>query len=277
MGTLYLVATPIGNLEDITLRAIRVLREASLIAAEDTRHTGRLLAHLGIATPMVSYHAHNERGRRERLLDALAVGDVALVSDAGSPGVSDPGFDLVVAAVAAGFPVFPVPGPSAPVAAATASGLVPGPFVFLGFLPRSGPERRAALGRAATSGLPLVLFEAPGRVSATLAELARVLGDRPAAVARELTKLHEDIRRGHLSELAVAYDNAAPRGEVVLVVGAAEQAAPAEDDAPAIVAGLLRAGMGPSQAAKEAAAITGMPRAELYALARGLREEAAQR
>lgn len=277
MGTLYLVATPIGNLGDITTRAVRVLREVPLIAAEDTRHTGRLLAHLGVHTPLVSYHEHNARARRDGLLDALAVGDLALVSDAGSPGLSDPGHDLVVAAVAAGHPVSPVPGPSSLVAAATASGLVPGPFVMLGFLPRRGLARRAALGRAAATGLPLVVFEAPPRLAPTLAEMADLLGPRPAAVARELTKLHEEIRRGPLRDLAAHYAAEPARGEVVVVVGAAE-AADAEtdgtDDAAAVLRGLLRAGLGPSQAAREAAAVTGRPRSDLYALARTLGEAA---
>ena len=270
MGTLYLVATPIGNLEDITARALRVLREVPLIAAEDTRHTGRLLAHFGITTPMVSYHAHNERGRRESLLAALATGDVALVSDAGSPGISDPGHDLVVAAVAAGFVVSPVPGPSATIAAVSASGLAPGPFVFLGFLPRAGAERRAALGRGAASGLPLVLFEAANRLPATLTALVETLGDRPAAVARELTKLHEEIRRDTLTALAAHYHASPARGEVVVVVGGSVETE-VHDDLAIILTGLLDAGMGPSQAAREAAAITGRPRSELYAVARGLK------
>ncbi len=271
MGTLYLVATPIGNLEDISARALRVLREVPLIAAEDTRHTGRLLRHFEISTPLVSYHAHNERSRREQLLESLASGDLALVTDAGSPGISDPGHDLVEAAAAAGFSISAVPGPSALIAAVGVSGLVPGPFLALGFLPRRGPERRIAIGHAASSPYPVVLFEAPSRVGSTLAELAQVLGDRRATVSRELTKVHEETRRGSLSALAASYAGQEVRGEVVVVVGAPEATGAGEDDARSILMGLLKAGLGPSQAAREAAAITGLPRASLYDQARQLR------
>jgi 16S rRNA (cytidine1402-2'-O)-methyltransferase len=272
MGTLYLVATPIGNLEDISARALRVLREVGLIAAEDTRHTGRLLAHFGIATPLLSYHAHNERARRERLLAALAEGDVALVSDAGTPGISDPGHDLVVAAIAAGYPVSPVPGPSAVAAAVGASGLVAGPFVSLGFLPRRSAARRSVLGRAGVTSFPVVLFEAPERLAGTLAELARLWGDREAVVLRELTKLHEEMVRGTLSELAERWRETPPRGEIVVVVGPATPPAVEPSDAERIVAELRRAGLGPSEAAREAAAATGLPRSDLYRLARRLSE-----
>lgn len=267
MGTLFVVATPIGNLEDASPRMVRVLREASLIAAEDTRHTGKLLRHFGIATPTVSYHAHNERSRRERLLATLAVGDVALVTDAGTPGVSDPGNDLVQAALSAGYPVSPVPGPSSAVAAVSASGLAPGPFVVVGFLPRETGPRRALLARVAGPGLPLVVFEAPGRAAATLRALLEALGDRPAVLARELTKLHEEVRAGSLSSLAGVLDAEPPKGEIVLVVGGAADDAVAEDPA-AVVAGLRRAGLGVSDAAREAARLTGLPKSELYGLAR---------
>ncbi len=275
MGTLYLVATPIGNLDDITARALRVLREVSLIAAEDTRHTGRLLAHFEIRTPTLSYHAHNERGRRERLLAALGRGDVAVVTDAGSPGISDPGRDLVDAALAAGHAVSPVPGPSALIAAVSVSGLVPGPFVALGFLPRRGAGRAAAVGRAGATGYPVVLFEAPGRLAATLTDLAAALGDREAVVCRELTKMHEELRRGRLASLAAHYAVNPARGEIVVVVGAAEAVAVAGDDAARVLTGLLRGGLGPSQAAREGAAVTGLPRSELYALARELQRDGA--
>lgn len=274
MGTLYLVATPIGNLEDITARALRMLGEVGLIAAEDTRHTGRLLAHFGIDTPMVSFHLHNERAKRDRILTALTSGDVALVSDAGTPGISDPGFDLVAAAVAAGVVVSPIPGPSSLVAAVGASGLVPGPFVSLGFVARSGSERRQALMRAAATGFPVVLFEAPTRLAATLAELATMLGDRPAVVAREMTKLYEEFRHGSLSELAAHYAAEPARGEIVVVVGAAATGAEAAVDAEAIVRSLLAAGLKPSAAAREAAALTDLPRADLYAIAMAIGREA---
>lgn len=268
MGVLHLVATPIGNLEDMTARAVRVLGEVSLIAAEDTRHTGRLLAHFGIATPMVSYHAHNERARRERVVGALDAGDVALVSDAGTPGISDPGRDLVVAAVAAGHRVSPVPGPSAVAAAVGASGLVDGAFLALGFLPRRGPDRRLAIARAGGAGVPVLLFEAPGRLAGTLDDLADAWGDRPAAVLRELTKRHEEIRRGTLRALAIEARAAPPRGEIVVVVGADGEAGRGDEtDAAEMIAGLRRAGLSASQAAREAAAATGLPRSTLYRLA----------
>ena len=268
MGTLHLVATPIGNLEDITARALRVLAEVPLIAAEDTRHTGRLLAHFGIETPMISYHAHNERARRERLLGALGEGDLALVSDAGTPGISDPGRDLVAAALDAGHRVSPVPGASALTAAVAASGLVAGPFLALGFLPREGSGRRTALARAGAAGVPVVLFEAPGRVGATVAELLAAWGDRPAVVLRELTKRHEEMLRGCLSQLSALFDDAPPRGEVVIVVGSTEEGNAVGEDIDALLGGLRAAGLSPSQAAREAAVMTGRPRSELYDRAR---------
>jgi len=273
MGTLYIVATPIGNLEDFSPRAVRVLADVAVIAAEDTRHTGRLLARFGIETPMVSYHAFNERARRGRLLEALASGDVALVSDAGTPAIADPGQDLVDAALEAGHAVSPIPGASALTAAASASGLIDGPFVTLGFLPRKGPERARTLAVAATCRLPIVLFEAPSRLVPTLHDLARVLGDRQAVVARELTKLHEEVRRASLSSLADHYQHQGTRGEIVVVVGGPqldEQTEVAIDDAHDVVAALLRSGLKPSEAAREAARITGRPRSDLYAIARSL-------
>lgn len=270
MGTLFVVATPIGNLEDVTPRALRVLREVALIAAEDTRRTRQLLGHFGIATRTISYHAHNQGRRRDDILAALAAGDVALVSDAGTPGISDPGTELVAAARAAGYPVSPVAGPSALAAAVSASGLVPGPFLFLGFLPRQGPPRRQALARAIATGVPLVLFEAPPRLAATLADLAATLDpERPAAVLRELTKLHEEIRTGSLRDLATWAAAGQVRGEVVIVVGAPAAATNAAGDDPAaLVRALRRAGLSASEAAREAAAATGRPRSAMYALAR---------
>ncbi len=270
MGTLHVVATPIGNLEDMTPRGLRILAEVPLIAAEDTRRTGALLRHFGIETPMISYHAHNERERRDRLLAALTAGDVALVTDAGTPGISDPGNDLVAAAHAAGFPVSPVPGASSLAAAVSASGLVAGPFVAVGFLPREVGPRRLAIARAAATGLPFVVFEAPGRVAATLAELLDALGGRPAVVLRELTKLHEEVRPGSLADLAAWATANEPRGEVVVVVGGPPEAADpaAVDDDTALVATLRRSGLPASAAAREAAAMTGRPRSEMYEIAR---------
>ena len=267
MGTLYIVATPIGNLEDITARALRVLSEVRLIAAEDTRHTARLLQRYGIVTPTVSYHAHNEREREALLLGELALGDVALVTDAGTPGISDPGSALAAAAARAGHVVSPVPGPSALAAAASASGLVDGPMLFAGFLPRAGGERATAIGRIAAAGCATVLFEAPGRVAGTLRDLAAALGNREAVVCRELTKLHEEIRRGSLAELAAWADHGV-RGEAVIVVAAPAAEAADVSDLPALVDALRRSGLGASETAKEAARMTGRPRSEIYQIAR---------
>lgn len=274
MGTLFVVATPIGNLEDMTPRAVAVLRAVSLIAAEDTRHTRGLLNHFSIRTPLVSYHEHNERARSDELLRALQDGDVALVSDAGTPGISDPGAWLVRAARADGHRVSPVPGPSAVTAAVAAAGLVIGPFTMLGFLPRKATERRRLLARIGVTGLPVVLFEAPNRVAATLRELALAWGERPAVVMRELTKVHEELISGGLGELAERFSQRPPRGEVVIVVGALESSTEAGDiDAVEVLRQMSRAGLSPSQAAREAAAVTGLPRSQLYALARSLPNE----
>jgi 16S rRNA (cytidine1402-2'-O)-methyltransferase len=218
MGTLYLVSTPIGNLEDITLRALRVLREAALIAAEDTRHTRRLLARYEIATPTLAYHEHNKLARLDEVLTALANGDVALVSDAGTPAMSDPGFELVNACIAAGFPVVPIPGPSAPIAALVASGLPTDQFIYLGFLPRKGPERRTLLQSLAELPQTLVCFEAPHRLTAALEDMLKLLGDRRIVVARELTKLHEEFRRERISQALAHFSEHRPRGELTLVV-----------------------------------------------------------
>jgi 16S rRNA (cytidine1402-2'-O)-methyltransferase len=267
LGTLYVVATPIGNLEDLSPRAARVLREATLIAAEDTRHSRRLLAHFAIDTPAVSYHEHNRARRRQLLLEALASGDVALITDAGTPAVSDPGADLVTAALAAGHRVSPIPGPSALAAAVSASGLIDGPFLTLGFLPRERGDRQRSIGRAATTGVPLVIFESAQRVGQTLQELLEVLGDRRAVLLRELTKIHEEVRAGSLSELRQRAAEAAPRGEIVLVIAASPAACASEADAEAVVRTLRQSGLSASQAAREAASITGLPRAELYQLA----------
>lgn len=218
MGTLFLVATPIGNLEDITMRALRVLREVRLIAAEDTRHTQHLLTHYQIATPCISYHEHNKLARLDAILAALGEGDVALVSDAGTPGVSDPGYELVCACIAAGFSITPVPGPSAPVAALTASGLPSDRFVFVGFLPRRSAERREILADLADLTLSLVCFEAPHRLADALSDILEVLGDRQIVVAKDLTKRFEDLRRSKVS-VALAHVSAQPpRGEYTLVI-----------------------------------------------------------
>lgn len=225
MPTLYLVATPIGNMEDITLRALRVLREASLIAAEDTRTTGRLLQHHGVKTPLVSFHEYSDEGRIQELLDRLALGDVALVTDAGTPGLSDPGFRLVRAALEAGVTVSPIPGPSAVVAALVSSGLPTDSFLFLGFLPRQQKGRRDALREVARVTHTLVLFEAPHRLPALLQDVEQELGDRQLIVARELTKMHEEIWRGFVSEARATFTEGQVRGEITVVIaGASEEA-----------------------------------------------------
>jgi 16S rRNA (cytidine1402-2'-O)-methyltransferase len=219
-GTLYLVATPIGNLEDITQRALRVLREVDLIACEDTRHTRVLLNHYGIKTKMLSYHEHNERERAAELSELLAEGaSIAIVSDAGTPGINDPGFRLVNDAIRRGARVVPVPGPTAFVVALIASGLPTDEFFFGGFLPARTAQRRARLLEMRSLNSTLIFYEAPHRIAQALSDAREILGEREAAVARELTKLHEEIARGRLSELAehFAADDAA-RGEMVLVI-----------------------------------------------------------
>jgi 16S rRNA (cytidine1402-2'-O)-methyltransferase len=267
MGTLYVVATPIGNLQDITPRAVETLRSVALIAAEDTRHSGTLLKAHGIETPMISYHHHNRHQREERLLQELDLGDVALISDAGTPGIADPGREIVEAARRTGHRVVPIPGASSSVVAVSASGLVEGPFVFLGFLTRKGEERRAEIARAAATGWPLVLFESPVRLAATLADLHSALGNREATVARELTKLHEELLTDSLEALAERYAGQEVRGEIVIVVGpASEESAGA--DVESLIRRLLADGLKPSKAAREVAAIAGIPGDEAYALVR---------
>ena len=219
-GTLYLVATPIGNLEDITHRAVRILREVKIIACEDTRHTRKLLNHYGINTRTISYHEHNERERAVELLKQLEMGvDVAVVSDAGTPGISDPGFQLARLAIEAGIPVVPVPGPSALVSALITSGLPTDEFFFGGFLPARSGARRTRLAELRTLPATLVFYEAPHRIAATLHDAREILGERQATVARELTKMHEEIVRGLLSELGEHFSSRErARGEMVLII-----------------------------------------------------------
>lgn len=223
MGTLYVVATPIGNLEDITLRALRVLREVDLIAAEDTRKTLRLLSHYDIRKPLESYHRHTEREKLERILTALQTRDVALVSEAGMPGISDPGQRLIAAAIERGIPVVPVPGPSALLTALVVSSLPTDRFLYIGFLPRVKSDRRKLL--ESVAGLPytIVAFEAPHRLLATLSDMEEILGDRFMAAARELTKLYEEVVRGPISEVRSHFVDQPPRGEFTLVIGPPEQ------------------------------------------------------
>src|SRR6267143_219608 len=219
-GTLYLVSTPIGNLEDITHRAVRLLGEVALIAGEDTRHTRKLLNHYGIKTRTISYHEHNERERAAELLKLIDAGsDVAIVSDAGTPGISDPGFRLARLAIESGVPVVPVPGASALISALVASGLPTDEFFFGGFLPARSGARRARLGELRSTPATLIFYEGPHRIAATLKDAREILGEREAVVARELTKIHEEIARGRLSELAARFSSAqSARGEMVLII-----------------------------------------------------------
>lgn len=273
---LYLVATPIGNLEDLTRRAERVLAEADLVLCEDRRVTSRLLRHLGLVRPLSLYHEHNAERVRPGILERLAAGaSVALVSDAGTPAISDPGYKLVREAAARGVAVRPVPGASAVLAAVTASGLPTDRFLFQGFLPPRQAARRRALAELASVRATLVLFESAQRLGDMLADAAAVLGVRSAVVARELTKLHEELRRGLLPELAVGYrDGGAPKGEVVVVIAPPDSAAAETDDA--VVDDLLRAALTSSKpriAAGEVAAVTGRSANELYRRALSLAHE----
>jgi len=273
-GVLYVVATPIGNLEDITYRAVRVLREADLIAAEDTRRSGQLLRHFGIEPRrMVSFFEGNEAARSEELAAELAGGArVALVTDAGTPGISDPGQRLVAAALALGARVEVVPGPAAAVAALVASGLPAERFLFLGFPPRKQGARRELFGRLRREPAALILYEAPDRVAETLADLAAALGaDRPAAVARELTKVHEEVVRATLGELVAAFAAGPRRGEHTLVVAGAAGSSEAEEmDLEPAVRELLAQGLGPRDVAARLVAQTGVARRRIYQLALSL-------
>jgi len=228
VGTLYLVATPIGNLDDITLRAVHVLESAPLIAAEDTRHTLKLLTHFGLRRPLISLHAHNEARQLETILNRLEQHDVALVSDAGTPALSDPGVRLVSAAVAAGYPVVPVPGPSAVLAALVSSGLPTNQFTFLGFLPRKRGELERVIKDAGEAKRTFVFFESPHRVQKTLAIMASALGPRSLVVAREITKVHEEFLRGTPATLLEHFAKSPPRGELTVVVAGSDWRAPDE-------------------------------------------------
>jgi 16S rRNA (cytidine1402-2'-O)-methyltransferase len=277
-GGLVLVSTPIGNLGDMSARAIATLRAADAVLCEDTRVTRRLLSAFGLRAHLVALHEHNEDSRIPEVLHMLREGRrVALVSDAGTPLVSDPGFRLARAAIAAGLPVSGVPGPNAALLALTLSGLPPHPYLFLGFLPPRQGARRAALARvraAEQAGLAatLICYEAPHRVGETLADLAHALGDRPAAIARELTKRFEEIRRGSLTGLAAHYAVAPPRGEVTIVISTATAATPDAADLDAhLRAALARSSL--KQAVAEVAAATGLARSKVYARALALARE----
>jgi 16S rRNA (cytidine1402-2'-O)-methyltransferase len=276
-GTLYVVATPLGNLEDVTARALRVLLEVSLVACEDTRHTRRLLLAHGVSTPTTSYFEHNERWKGAQVLDALRAGrDVALVSDAGTPAISDPGFRLVREARASGIPVVPVPGPSAVTAALSVCGLPTDRFLFVGFLPARAAARRRALAELAAERPTLVFFESPVRVLSSLADMIEALGDREAFLCREATKAHEEYARAPLSALLERLAaRPAVKGEIVLVVSGAPEAARSVDDPVALYRRLAAEGRTRREAVKEAARLLGRPAREVYDLVRVADAEAA--
>lgn len=267
MPTLYVVATPIGNLEDVTLRALRVLREVDLIAAEDTRVTRRLLERYEIPTRLTSYHEHNKASKIPKLLDTLSEQNVALVSDAGTPGVNDPGAELVSAAAAEGIEVVSVPGPSAVTAAIAASGMGVDRFIYLGFLPRKRSERRRVLALLKEDTRTVLAFETPHRLHAALLDIRDTLGDRRIAACRELTKVHEEVFRGKVSE-ALEYFRE-PRGEFTLVIegaGAEPSLVPDEEEARALLAKLRADGARAKDAVAAVAEQTGLRKSEAYRL-----------
>jgi 16S rRNA (cytidine1402-2'-O)-methyltransferase len=266
MGTLYIVATPIGNLEDITLRALRILRQVDMIAAEDTRHTKKLLSHYDIHTPLLSFHEHNKDVQKNRILEILASGDVALVSDAGTPGLSDPGYELIQAVLNEELTICPIPGPSAPIAALVASGLPPDAFLFLGYLPRRSSERKRLLESLAHESRTMLFFEVPHRLIQTLKEVKGIFGaERQLAVCREMTKLHEEILRGTVEEISAHFEGVEPRGEITLVIAGTSSSDRWEEDAVRKAVGAyIEEGLSPSRVAREVAAQSKWLRQEVY-------------
>lgn len=266
-GTLYIVATPIGNLEDMTFRAVRILGEVGLIAAEDTRHSRKLLTHFGISRPLTSYFDHNKDFKGEYILDRLREGiSVALISDAGTPCISDPGYQLVRDAVKSGVRVVPIPGPSAAIAALSASGLSTADFAFEGFLPNRQGKRREKLAALKDEQRPLIFYESPNRLLAALGDMKDILGDRDAVVAREMTKVYEEFVRGRLSHIAAEFSGVKVKGEVVILVAPA--ALPEQHDV-AAVPGLLRRFFAEGKltlkdAVRRVAMETGVSRSDVY-------------
>ena len=264
MPTLYAVATPIGNLEDISLRALRILREVKLIAAEDTRRTRQLLNAYEIKTPVTSYYEHNKLTKLDYIIGRLEKGDVALVSDAGMPGISDPGYELIAAASQRGFPIVPIPGPSTVITALAVSGLPTDKFVYIGFLPRKASERKRLMESIASERGTIVVLEAPHRLTATLEDILSVLGDRKIALCRELTKIHEEIFRGTISQAIKHF--AAPRGEFTLVIaGKGEEKKPVmTEEIERKLRSMRRSGKTAKEAIAEVAQESGLPKKELY-------------
>jgi len=273
-GTLYIVATPIGNLEDMTFRAVRILQEADLIAAEDTRHSRKLLSHFGITTALTSYYDHNQALKGERILETLRDGkQVALISDAGTPCISDPGYQLVRDALAEGVKVVPIPGACAAITALSAAGLPTNSFTFAGFPPNKEGKRRSFLASLATAHGTVVLYEAPHRLAATLADISIILGERQVVVARELTKLYEELLPGTTTQVRELVQDGRERGEVVILIAPADENCVVQEGL--TVEEQLAANLSKGHTVKEAAALvaaaTGLPRRELYAQALLLR------
>ncbi len=267
MGILYLVPTPIGNLEDITLRALRILREVTLIAAEDTRTSRVLLQHFSITTPLTSYHEHNKFAKLDVIFDALESGDVALISDAGTPGISDPGYELIHAAIMRGITVTPLPGANAALTALIGSGLNTATFLFIGFPPRKQKLRRELLERLAHVPRTLIFYESPNRLTDLLTDIQAVLASRPVVVARELTKIYEEFQRGTAADLLARYTAHPPRGEIVVLIdGSPPESLVAWDDDAVIEAlnARLNAGDSLRDAAKAIATVSGRDRKTVY-------------
>ncbi len=269
MGILYLVATPIGNLEDISARALRILRESVLIAAEDTRHTGTLLKHFEIKSQLTSYFEHNKLNKVDFILQKLSEGDVALVSDAGTPAINDPGYELVKAALASGFDVRPVPGPSSPIAALTVSGLPTDSFLYLGYLPNKSTERRKAVGQVSNLTYTLIFLESPHRIVDSLEDILSVLGDRRICVAREMTKLYEEYWRGPVSGAIQHFKSKDPRGEFTLVIEGQQtmdRGRWAEEELLKAIKNELKADKSAKEISAELAEKSGWNKKEVYAL-----------
>ncbi|MEQ9552614.1 MAG: 16S rRNA (cytidine(1402)-2'-O)-methyltransferase [Coleofasciculus sp. G3-WIS-01] len=274
MGTLYVVGTPIGNLEDMTFRAVRILQTVDTIAAEDTRHTGKLLQHFQIKTNQISYHQHNRQHRLPELLNQLTAGKtIALVTDAGMPSISDPGYELVHAAIEAGIPVIPIPGATAGITALSASGLPTDRFVFEGFLPASGQERQQRLELLAAESRTLIFYESPYRLQQTLEDFATIFSpSRQIVLARELTKLHEQFWRGTIEEAIAYYTDHEPKGEFTLILAGAPAETPVLSEAAlkAELSQLINQGLSRSQAARQLSHLTNLPRRQLYQMALSL-------
>lgn len=269
MRTLFIVPTPIGNLEDITLRALRVLKESALIAAEDTRTSRVLLSHYDIHTPLTSYHEHNKLDKLDSILAALETGDVALISDAGTPGISDPGYELIRAAIEQGYDVVPLPGANAVITALVASGLPTDSFIYMGFFPRKASTQTAFLESLTAETRPVIVYESPNRLTDTLSAIVETLGgERAVCVARELTKLYEEFQRGTAADVLAYYQATPPRGEITLIIGGAEIDTSAwdEDRVREALRARIEAGDSHSSAAKAVAKESGWNKRDVYNL-----------